>query len=137
MGLCQYVDLCFHALSLPCLHTSWHVIPTSFYILFFKSYFLYNLDVDAYNSSMAFFCPASLLPLYHLASTWHQLLPISTPLLHGFNAIPVPLHFTLHPMTMLNVTSWIVHLTPIPCSLFHLCPNLARLPHYVQLVGFS
>ena len=32
MGLCQYVDLCFHALSLPCLPTFWHAIPTSFYI---------------------------------------------------------------------------------------------------------
>ena len=32
MGLCQYVYLCFHALSLPCLHTCWHAIPTSFYI---------------------------------------------------------------------------------------------------------
>ena len=37
MGLCQYVDLCFHALSLPCLHTFWHAIPTSFYILNFVS----------------------------------------------------------------------------------------------------
>ena len=25
MGLGQYVDLCFHALSLPCLHTFWGV----------------------------------------------------------------------------------------------------------------
>ena len=32
MGLCQYADLCFHASSLPCLHTFWHAIPTSFYI---------------------------------------------------------------------------------------------------------
>ena len=32
MGLCQYVDLCFHASSLPCFHTFWHTIPTSFYI---------------------------------------------------------------------------------------------------------
>ena len=32
MGLCQYVYLCFHALSLPCSHTFWHAIPTSFYI---------------------------------------------------------------------------------------------------------
>ena len=32
MGLCLYVDLCFHASSLPCLHTFWHAIPTSFYI---------------------------------------------------------------------------------------------------------
>ena len=35
MGLCQYVDLCFHALSLPCLHvgTFWHAIATSFYLV--------------------------------------------------------------------------------------------------------
>ena len=40
MGLCQYVDLCFHALSLPCLHTFWHAVPTSFYIFnVFKSCF--------------------------------------------------------------------------------------------------
>ena len=32
MGLCQYVDLCFYASSLPCSHTFWHAIPTSFYI---------------------------------------------------------------------------------------------------------
>ena len=44
MGLCQYVYLCFHALSLPCLHIFWHAIPTSFYI-FFKSCFVsMNLD---------------------------------------------------------------------------------------------
>ena len=44
MGLCQYVDLCFHALSLPCLHTFWHAIPTSFYIfnVFFKSCYKYE-----------------------------------------------------------------------------------------------
>ena len=46
MGLCQYVDLCFHALSLPCLHTFWHVIPTSFYIFnVFKVLFLSFFDV--------------------------------------------------------------------------------------------
>ena len=41
MGLCQCVYLCFHALSLPCSHTFWHAIPTSFYIfnVFFKSCF--------------------------------------------------------------------------------------------------
>ena len=39
MELCQYVDLCFHASSLPCLHTFWHAIPTSFYI-FNVFYFL-------------------------------------------------------------------------------------------------
>ena len=32
MGVYQYVDLCFHASSLPCLHTFWHAIPTSFYV---------------------------------------------------------------------------------------------------------
>ena len=40
MGLCQYVYLCFHALSLPCSHTFWHAIPTSFHIFnVFKSCF--------------------------------------------------------------------------------------------------
>ena len=28
---------------------------------------------------------------------------------------------------MIIVRSWIVHLTSILCSLFHFCPNLARL----------
>ena len=32
MEHCRYVDLCFHASSLPCLHTFWHAIPTAFYI---------------------------------------------------------------------------------------------------------
>ena len=45
MGLCLYVDLCFHASSLPCLHTFWHAIPTSFYI-FNVFYFLVNLITD-------------------------------------------------------------------------------------------
>ena len=83
------------------------------------SYFPYKLDIDAYNSSMAIFCPASWLPLYHLASTWLQL-PPSTPLLHGFKWKLASLH-----------SIYYVYLTPIPCSLFHFCPNLATLPHYV------
>ena len=29
-----------------------------------------------------------------------------------------------------------VHLSPIPCFLFYFCPNLARLPHYVHIVGY-
>ena len=45
MGLCQYVDLCFHASSLPCLHTFWHAIPTSFYI-FNVLYFLVSISID-------------------------------------------------------------------------------------------
>ena len=46
MGFCQYVDLCFHASSLPCLHTFWHAIPTSFYI---SNVFLFSKIVDKYN----------------------------------------------------------------------------------------
>ena len=34
-GALYYVDLCFHASSLHCLHTFWHAIPTSFYIFYF------------------------------------------------------------------------------------------------------
>ena len=34
MGLCQYV--CFHASFLPCLHTFWHAIPTSFLMFLFS-----------------------------------------------------------------------------------------------------
>ena len=36
MRLCQYVALCFHALSLPCLHTFGHTIPTSFKCFLFS-----------------------------------------------------------------------------------------------------
>ena len=47
MGLCQYIDLCFHASSLPCLHTFWHAIPTSFYIFnVFIFLFLYFFGVN-------------------------------------------------------------------------------------------
>lgn len=67
-----------------------------------------------------------------------QLPLISTCLLHMASyAIPSKLHFTPHPMTMLNFRSWKVQLTPIPYSLFHFCTNLARLLQYVQLVGLS
>ena len=40
-----YVDLCFHASSLPCLHTFWHAIPTSFTFLFSCTI----LNIDAYR----------------------------------------------------------------------------------------
>ena len=41
-----YIDLCFHASSLPCLHTFWHAIPTSFYIFnVFIFLFLYFFGV--------------------------------------------------------------------------------------------
>lgn len=44
----------------------------------------------------------------------------------GVSLIPRP----LPPLAMLIIRSTIV---PIPCSLFHFCPSLARLPHYVYL----
>ena len=45
MGLCQYVvDLCFHASSLPFLHSVWHAIPT----------FFYNCDVFFFLVSLIF-----------------------------------------------------------------------------------
>ena len=34
-------------------------------------------------------------------------------------------------MAMFTVWSWFVHLTLMPCFLFHFCPYLAILPHYV------
>ena len=56
---------------------------------------------------------------------YHQLAPVV-----GLRQCSCKLHFTLHAMAMLIVGSWVVHLTLIPRSLFHFCPNLARLPHY-------
>ena len=47
------------------------------------------------------------------------------------HALARKLHFTLLQWLMIIVRSWIVHLTPIPCSPFHFCPNLAMLQHYV------
>ena len=38
---------------------------------------------------------------------------------------------TKHCPQIVVVRNWIVHLTPIPYSLFHFYPNLARLPHCV------
>ena len=43
MGLCLYVDLCFHASSLPCSHTFWHAIPTYFTVFIFTSRFISQL----------------------------------------------------------------------------------------------
>ena len=50
MELCQYVDLCFHALSLSCSHTFWHAIPTSFYIFnVFLNLVLYGIQYSLVN----------------------------------------------------------------------------------------
>ena len=68
---------------------------------------------------------------YHTPVSTHVLHVCNISPLHGFKyQIPVRTHvlhgfiwntdFTLHPMTILIVRSWIVHLTPIPCSL---CQN--------------
>ena len=56
MGLCQYVDLCFHASSLPCWHTLWHVIPTSFYIfeVFLPSLHLFICLSCSYYCNISF-----------------------------------------------------------------------------------
>ena len=48
MGLWQYVDLCFHALSLRCLHIFWYGIPTYFYI-YDVIYFLVSNKLSACN----------------------------------------------------------------------------------------
>ena len=48
-------NLCFHASSLPCLHTFWHAIPTSFYIfnvfIFYFFIFLYYIMRVLYFAS--------------------------------------------------------------------------------------
>ena len=52
------------------LHNTKRCLSIGFVCCF---YFLYSLEIDAYNSTMAIFRPASWLPLYNLASTWLQL----------------------------------------------------------------
>ena len=46
MGLCQYIDFCFHASSLSCLHTFWHTI-LSFYFLVTRKSGLRDLQTKA------------------------------------------------------------------------------------------
>ena len=54
-------------------------------------------------------------PLYHLATTWPQLLPILAPVFYMASYMLYQVSFTsLYTWTMLIVRSWIVHLTPIP-----------------------
>ena len=45
-------DLCFHASSLPCLHTFWHAIPTSFYIFHVFYFFVYMIIIYHENSQL-------------------------------------------------------------------------------------
>ena len=70
MGICQYVDLCFHASSLPCLHTFWHAIPTSFYI-FNVFYFLVSIlfCVNPLTTDDECTCHATLAASYQLAQS--------------------------------------------------------------------
>jgi len=72
-GACLYVDLCFHASSLPCLHTFWHAIPTSFYflnVLYFlaacftgHSFWAYLMTVEQIGSSFCALQNCSILSL--------------------------------------------------------------------------
>ena len=88
--------------------------------------------MDAYNSNRPYSAQqvgslCIILPLHGF--NYHLLAPL-------FNTAPYAilskLHFTLYTSNdyAFNVRSWIVHQTPIPCSLFHFWP-VARLPHYV------
>ena len=61
MGLCQYIDLCFHASSLPCLHTFCHAIPTSFYIFLVSKLFLVLISVTP-NSKKSILVYAAVTP---------------------------------------------------------------------------
>ena len=64
MGLCLYVDLCFHASSLPCLHTFWHAIPTSFYILNVFFSFLLQITILYSNNLTRLFKHSCTSELY-------------------------------------------------------------------------
>ena len=53
MEFCQYINLWFHASSLPCLHMFWHAIPTSLTFLMFWLFqflFLYSFGTARPNS---------------------------------------------------------------------------------------
>ena len=50
------------------------------------------------------------------------------------NVVVVINEFLIFTPTSLLIV-WIVHLTLIPRLLFHFCPKLTRLPHYVWLAG--
>ena len=65
MGLCQYIDLCFYASSLPCLHTYWHTIPIAFYIFCscFYTSFLVLISAKARSTSKSV-----------LSSVWQMLI---------------------------------------------------------------
>ena len=91
---------------------------------------------------MAIFCSASWLPLYHLASTWLQLPPISTLFYMASYAIPSKLHFTLHPLTMLIVRSWIVGpnfnlLFPVPLSQHYTGSTIAICKSWLSISPLS
>ena len=82
------------------------------------------------------------LPLYHLASTWLQLPPISTLFYMSSYAIPSKLHFTLHPLTMLIVRSWIVGpnfnlLFPVPLSQHYTGSTIAICKSWLSISPLS
>ena len=47
MGLCQYIDLCFHA---PCLHTFWHAILHLFTFFYFSCLVLITFSLSTHNN---------------------------------------------------------------------------------------
>ena len=67
-SVCHYVDLCFHGSFLPCSHTFWHAIPTSFYIFLLNScFYTFLISVTTrlnYNSKNSI-----LLILVHMKLT--------------------------------------------------------------------
>ena len=73
-------------------------------------------------------CLCIILPLHGII--YHLLAPL---FYMASYAIQRKLHST--PNDYMLVRSWIVHLTPIPCPLFHFCPNLARLLYTICVVS--
>ena len=89
MELCQCVDLCFHALSLPCLHAFWHAIPTSFYI--FKS--CYN--IICYDSLAVCHTCRELLEDSNLHSAVQRVVEEPMPYFTQFRSCPQPSEATI------------------------------------------
>ena len=75
MGLCLYVDLCFHASSLLCLHDFWHAIPTSFYIFMFIFIIYRNTYKDSFNLSAIVSWSQTLTrkPLFKCLALWNYI----------------------------------------------------------------
>ena len=77
MGLCQYVDLCFHASSLPCLHIFRHY-PCIFirflmcFFLLFQYFFCINLSYSYLRLRRVFFQVYEWPQPQNLKQHWEQ-----------------------------------------------------------------